>query len=327
MSDPVRWGILSTARINDAFLGAARAAPNAEVVAVASRDGERARAYAREHDIPAAHASYEALLADDAVEAVYVPLPNSMHLPWAEQALAAGRHVLCEKPLSASVAPVEAAFDAAERAGRLLMEAFMWRYHPQTEVLRRLVADGAVGALRTLRARFSFSLADADDVRWSRELEGGALMDVGSYCVSGLRLLAGEPERVSAERVEGGDGVDARLSGLLRFPGDVLGSFECGFDLPRRAWLEVVGEAGTITSADPWSGRAPAIELHREGEAPEPVPVEADDPYRLEVEDLSAAIRGGAAPRLGRDDAVGQARTLEALYRAAAEGRSVAVAR
>ncbi len=326
MTERLRVGVLSTAKIADAIVGGARACAGAEVVAVASRDRGRAEAWAAERGIPRAHGSYEDLLADDDVEAVYVPLPNSLHLPWAERALAAGKHVLCEKPLSRRAADVEAAFDAAERAGRILMEAFMWRYHPATEAVARLVADGAVGRLRVVRAAFGFALdPGSDDVRWSGELEGGALMDVGCYCLSALRLLAGEPARVSAELVEGGDGVDARLAGLLRFGGDVLGTFDCGFDVPDRAGLEVVGETGTIVSLDPWHGRAPSVRLERPGSDPEPVPVEAANPYARELDDLASAVRTGARPRLGRADALGQARAIEALYAAAADGGPVTV--
>ena len=199
MTEPVRWGLLSTAKIARAILGGARETAAAEVVAVASRDRERAGAFATEHGIPRAHGSYEALLEDPDVEAVYVPLPNSMHLPWAVRALEAGKHVLCEKPLSRRAAEVEAAFAAAARADRLLMEGFMWRYHPQTERVVALVREGAVGRLRVVRAAFGFTLPEgADNVRWRPDLEGGALMDVGCYCVSAMRLVCGgEPERVS----------------------------------------------------------------------------------------------------------------------------------
>jgi D-xylose 1-dehydrogenase (NADP+, D-xylono-1,5-lactone-forming) len=169
-----------------------------------------------------------------------------------------------------------------------------------------------------VRAAFGFGLdPGAANVRWSGELDGGALMDVGCYCVSALRLLAGEPSRVAAELVEGGEGVDARLAGLLRFDDDVLGTFDCGLDVPRRSGIEVVGEAGTIVSDDPWHGRAPRMRLARDGAGPEEIPVVAADPYRLELEDFSRAVRDGGAPRLGRADAVGQARVIEALYAAA----------
>ena len=154
-------------------------------------------------------------------------------MPWSINALEAGKHVLCEKPLTRRAADAEAAFDAAERAGRLLMEAFMWRYHPQTEALVRLAEE--IAPLRVVRAAFGFRLPDEDtaNVRLQADLDGGALMDVGCYCVSALRLLCGEPDRVSAELV-GRAGVDGRFAGVLRFPGDVLGMFDCGFDVPPR---------------------------------------------------------------------------------------------
>jgi D-xylose 1-dehydrogenase (NADP+, D-xylono-1,5-lactone-forming) len=326
MTQPVRWGLLSTAKITQAILGGARETAAAEVVAVASRERERADAFAAEHGIPRAHGSYEALLEDPDVEAVYVPLPNSMHLPWAVRALEAGKHVLCEKPLSRRAAEVEDAFAAAARADRVLMEGFMWRYHPQTERVVALVREGAVGRLRVVRAAFGFTLpAGADNVRWRPDLEGGALMDVGCYCVSALRLLAGEPERVAAERVDAPAGVDVRLAAVLRFADGVVGTLDCAFDVPYRAGIEVVGDEATIVSLDPWHGAAPQVRLLRPDREPEEVPVEAADPYGRELEDFSGAVRDGRAPRLGRDDALGQARVIEALYRAAGEGRAVAV--
>jgi xylose dehydrogenase (NAD/NADP) len=316
----VRWGILSTARINRKLLAGAREADGVDVVAVGSRDRARGEAFAAEHGIGRVHDSYDAMLADDDVEAVYIPLPNSLHVPWSIRALEAGKHVLCEKPLTRRVAEAEAAFDAADRAGRLLMEAFMWRYHPQTEALVRLAPE--IAPLRVVRAAFGFMLADDPaNVRLQGALEGGSLMDVGCYCVSALRLLAGEPERVAGEAVPGGDGVDLRFAGVLRFAGGVLGTFDCAFDVPLLGSIEVVGEGGTLVAEDPWHGLAPRLTL--DGEE---VPVEAANPYGLELEDVSAAIRDGRSPRLGRADAVAQARAIEALYAAAESGRSVALA-
>jgi predicted dehydrogenase len=323
-ADAVRWGVVSTARINDKLLAGAREAANVEVVAVGSRDRARGAAFAERHGIERVHGSYEELLADPEVEAVYIPLPNSLHVPWSVRALAAGKHVLCEKPLSRRAADAQAAFDAAERAGRTLMEGFMWRYHPQTEQLVRLAAE--IGPLRVVRAAFGFALpaADVANVRLQPELEGGALMDVGCYCVDALRLLCDEPERVSGEAVERA-GVDGRFAGVLRFPLGVLGTFDCGFDVPARGSIEVVGEGGTLLAQDPWHGLAPRLMLARPGAAPEEVTVHTANPYCLELEDVSHAIRTGGAPRLGRADAVGQARTIEALYEAADTGRTVAI--
>jgi len=315
-SGAVRWGILSTARINDKVLAGAREADGVEIVAVGSRDRARGEEFAQRHGIPRVHGSYEDLLADADVEAIYIPLPNSMHVPWSITALEAGKHVLCEKPLARRVADVERAFDAADRAGRLLMEAFMWRYHPQTEELVRRA--GEIGPLRVVRAAFAFDLpaADTGNVRLQPELDGGSLMDVGCYCVSGLRLLCGEPERVGAEQVER-QGVDGRFVAALRFSGEVLGTFDCGFDVPPRGVLEVVGAGGTLVAEDPWHGVSPRLTLTRPDAEPEEIPVEAADPYRLELEDFSRAVRGGSSPRLGRDDALGQARAIEMLYAAA----------
>jgi xylose dehydrogenase (NAD/NADP) len=316
----VRWGILSTARINDKLLAGAREAEGVDVVAVGSRDRARGEAFAERHGIGRVHGSYEELLADPDVEAVYIPLPNSLHVPWSIKALEAGKHVLCEKPLTRRPAEVEQAFDAADRAGRLLMEAFMWRYHPQTEVLVRLA--GEIGPLRVVRAAFGFPLPpeDAGNVRLQGDLDGGALMDVGCYCVSALRLLLGEPVGFAGHAVAGGNGVDVRFAGALRFEGDVLGTFDCAFDVPNRSSIEVVGTEGTLLARDPFHGASPALTLARPDAAPEPMTVVAANPYRLELEDLSRAIRDPAQPpRLGRADAVGQARAIEMLY-AAADG-------
>jgi D-xylose 1-dehydrogenase (NADP+, D-xylono-1,5-lactone-forming) len=320
--DPVAWGLLSTANINDAFLGGAAGSDRARVVAVASRAAARAEAYASEHGIPRAHGSYEELLADPEVDAVYVSLPNGMHVEWTLRALEAGKHVLCEKPLTPRAEEAERCFDAAERAGLVLSEAFMWRHHPQTRRLADLVASGAIGEIRLVRASFSFLLDRAGDVRLDPALEGGALMDLGCYCVSGIRLLAGEPERVVGEAVAGTTGVDLRFAGILRLPDDVLATFDCGFDLPGRHDLAVVGSRGTLTVGDPWHGRQPGIELRRDNGV-EWIDIDPADPYRLEVDDVSDAIRSGRPPLLGRADAVGQAAAIEALLRSAAEGRVV----
>jgi D-xylose 1-dehydrogenase (NADP+, D-xylono-1,5-lactone-forming) len=298
-----------------------------EVVAVASRERERAEAYAAEQGLGRAHGSYDALLADDDVDAVYVPLPNSLHVEWSIRALEAGKHVLCEKPLTRHPEQAEAAFDAAERAGRVLAEGFMWRHHPQALRLRELVADGAIGQLRLVRASFSFDIFGMDrpdDVRLQAALEGGGLMDVGCYCVSGMRLLAGEPERVSGRRIDGGDGVDVRFAGTLAFPAGVFGSFDCGLDMVARSALEVVGDTGSLLLGDPWHGRSPGIVLRRP-DGDEDVPVESANPYARELEDFAAAARGERAHPFGRADAVGQARTIAALYRAAGSGRDEAV--
>ena len=325
-SDPVRWGVLSTAAINDLVLEGARASDRVDVVAVASRDGSRAERYARDKGIDRAHGSYEGLLEDPDVEAVYVSLPNALHVPWTLRALEAGKHVLCEKPLSRRAEQAAEAFDAADRADRLLMEAFMYRHNPQTRRLRELLDAGAVGRPALVRAAFAFAMTDADtNVRNQAELEGGALMDVGCYCVSGARLVAGEPERVQGHAVVGPHGVDLRFAGVMAMPEEVIATFDCGIlGLGDRDELEVVGDEGSLFLDDPWHCRAPVIEHRRAGDTRR-IELERADSYRLELENLGAAIRGGAEPLLGRDDAVAQARVVEALYRSAGEGRAVSL--
>jgi xylose dehydrogenase (NAD/NADP) len=315
----VAWGILSTAAINLEILAAAEQSDRAEVIAVASRDGGRAEAYARQHGIARAHGSYEALLEDPEVEAVYIPLPNSLHVPWTLRALEAGKHVLCEKPFSRRVEEVEQAFDLADSAGLVLSEGFMWRHHPQTGKLARLVADGAIGRVRLVRAAFGFQLAASrgtGDTRFALDLDGGALMDVGSYCVNAIRFLAGEPERVYGEQVVGESGVDVCFVATLHCQDDVVAHLDCGFVFDYRAELEAVGEAGSLFVSEPWQIRSPGIELRRDGKV-EQIPVESANSYTLELENVSAAIRGEAPLLLGRGDAVGQAHAIEALYRSA----------
>jgi predicted dehydrogenase len=320
---PMRLGLLSTAHINEKLVAGASQVAEVDVVAVASRDLGRAESQASRLAVPRAHGSYEALLENPDVDAVYVSLPNSLHVEWSIRALEAGKHVLCEKPMARSPEQVERAFDAAEGAGRVLTEGFMWRHHPQAKRLAELLPR--VGRLRLVRASFSFPLERAEDVRLSSQLEGGGLMDVGCYCVSGARLVAGEPVEAIGREVVSGDGVDVRFAGALRFSGDVLGHFDCGLDMAARGELEVVGSEGSLLLDDPWHSREPVIELRSADGSSERVEAERADPYACELRDFAAAVAGERGPLLGRADAVGQARTIAALYESAARGEVVAV--
>ena len=321
----VRFGILSTALINQLILRGARASDEVDVVAVASRDAARAEAYARENGIERAYGSYEALVGDPDVEAVYISLPNSLHIPWTLRALEGGKHVLCEKPLSRRQGEVEEAFDLAERNGLVVMEAFMYRHHPKMRRLHELVEGGAIGRLTLVRSTFSFWLRDRQNIRMFSELDGGALMDIGCYCVSGSRLLAGEPDRVLAEQVTAPSGIDLALYGTMRFPGEVVAQFDCSFSAPAKQRLEAVGEDGVIATDSPWRADWGGEMTLARGERVERVEVPEADAYRLQLENVGAAIRGEAEPLLGRADAVGQARAIEALYRSAQSGAAVAL--
>jgi predicted dehydrogenase len=317
-SDRVRWGILGPGRIAARLLREADRAANVSVVAVGSRSHERAAQLASKFGIARVHDSYEALLADPQVDAVYIGLPNSLHHPLTMQSLAAGKHVLCEKPYSRHPEQVVEAFDAAEAAGLVLMEAFMWRHTPQVKRFLELLPE--VGELRSIRATFSFVLTDGTDARLDAGMDGGALMDVGCYCISGSRLIAGaEPSRVFGEQTLTQSDVDQAFSGLLRFPTGVVAEIVAGFTSDHRS-LEAIGSKGNLLMRDPWLGEYGGIELG--GRA---VPVAPDDAYRLELENISAAILGNGRPLLGRADALGQARTIDALYRSAASGAAVSL--
>ncbi len=321
MSSTVRLGLLSTAKINAALLGATPA--GVEIVAVASRDGARAEAYAREHGIARPHGSYQSLLADSEVDAVYVSLPNGLHHEWTMRALAAGKHVLCEKPYSRVPTEVEEAWSAAAAGGLVVAEALMYRHHPQYRRIEQLIGDGAIGRLRLLRSSFSVRLLDPGNHRLQPELAGGALMDLGCYCVNASRLFGGEPERVLGEQVLAPGGVDADFCGTLRFPGDVVAQFDASFTVPSHQRLEVVGDEATLVLDAPfrpdWGF---TLSLVR-GEEAERLEVSQANPYGLELKDFAAAIRGERQPLLGRDDALGQARTIAALYDSAGTGTAV----
>lgn len=320
-ASPVRLGIIGTGSILDRFLPGAGRAASIEVVAIGSRTPERARQAAADRGIGRAHGSYDALLADPGVDAVYICLPNALHHEWTMRSLAAGKHVLCEKPYSTSAAEVDEAFDVADAARLVLAEGFMWRHTPQA---RRFVeALPRIGKLRTVRATFSFTLASDADVRLNRELAGGSLMDVGTYCVSAARLIVGrEPAAALGLAWPAPSGVDERFSGILDFGDGIVATLTSGFRSDH-AGIEAIGSAGSLRLDDPFQGRATRL-VGPDGFSEE---IPRVDPYELELDDFAAAIRGERRALLGRADALGQARALAALYRSADSGAVVPVDR
>jgi predicted dehydrogenase len=242
-----------------------------------------------------------------------------MHHEWTMHAVAAGKHVLVEKPYSRRPEEAEEAWDAAADAGLVLMEAFMYRHHPQIALARSLVDQGSIGRLRQIRTTFSFPLLDLENVRMVPGLDGGALMDVGCYCLSGARLLGGEPEQVYGEQVLGPTGVDVDFYGTLRFPGDVVAQFDASFTLPDRQRLEAIGETGILVLEAPWRADLGGRVLLNG----DPVDVESANSYTFQLRNFAAAVAGDEKQLLGRDDAVQQARVIDALYRSAESGRAV----
>jgi predicted dehydrogenase len=328
---PLRIGILGAARIAPmALVRPARRVPEAEVVAVAARDPERARRFAARHGIPTVYESYDALLADPEVEAVYNPLPNALHARWTIRALEAGKHVLCEKPFAATVAEARAMAEAATRAGRVLVEAFHYRYHPLFARLRAIIGSGEIGEVRHLEAHFCVPILRPGDIRYSAELAGGALMDAGCYTVHLLRhLAAAEPEVVSARARWTRHGVDRALSATLRFPDGRTARLSCSL-FSRwllRASARIEGTAGRVLVLNPY---APQF-FHRlrvvtaAGSRSERV---AGSPtYDCQLRAFVAAVRHGVPVPTDAVDAIANMRVIERLYRAAgrpATGQPVA---
>ncbi len=322
----LRWGVLSTANIGRAAVNPAiQSASNGELVAVASRDGDRARAFADDHGIPTAHASYEALLEDESVDALYIPLPNSMHLTWTIRALQAGKHVLCEKPLGLSAAECREMQIVADQHSVHLMEAFMYRFHPRIDRTVEMLRAGEVGQVRSIQSAFTFRLTQSDNIRLDPDLGGGALLDVGCYCVNVSRTLLGsEPLEVQARARWTERGVDDELSGTLFFEDDVVAQFTCSLAQERRETVEVAGTEGHLRlPASFLPGKGPVlIEAHRGRGVKEEVSIDGADQYRIMVEHFGAVVLDGAHMRHTALEAARNLAVIEALYASARAGGS-----
>jgi len=323
----LRWGLLSTAAINRAVIPALQESSRNELVAVASRDLARAEPYAKHWAIPRAYGSYEAMLAEPEIDAVYISLPNSLHVPWTIAAARAGKHVLCEKPLALSVEEVDAVAEAAQQSGVVVAEAFMYRHHPQTIEVQRLIQSGAIGALRQVFGGFGFYLTREHDIRLDPELGGGSIWDVGCYPVNYARSVIGaEPVEVFGWQMTGDSGVDVGFVGQLVFPDQVFFQFECGFQHAERQTMQFVGETGTLSVMDPFipDGNAGIILRNAEGDE-EIIRLEASNLYLGEVEDLYDSAVLGKTPRVTLADSRGNAAALTALLRSATTGTPLSI--
>lgn len=317
MSDKIRWGILSTANIGRRVIPAIHASRNGMVAAVCSRSLETATAFAAELDIPRAYGSYEALLGATDIDAIYIPLPNSMHARWAIQCAEASIPTLCEKPFASDAFEAQSIVDAFARSGVLLAEAFMYRFHPQHAKVKAIIADGGIGQLRFINSSFTFPIDDAANIRLSKPLAGGSLMDVGCYCVNLMRFMTGEePTRVSASaRFGKASGVDEALAGTLEFPSGVIGHFESGLRAYRQHAYTLKGTAGMITVPTSYvpDKAAETIVQHWQGDDYIEHLIPATDHYQLMVEDFADALIDGRAPRFAPSDAVNNMVVVDAL--------------
>lgn len=332
MTEKLRWGILGCANIAiRAVVPGLQLSGMNEAAAIASRDADKAAQTAEKLNIPAWYDSYEALLADDSIDVVYIPLPNHLHREWAIRAAEAGKHILCEKPLALTEREAAEMAEAAAKAGVRLAEAFMYRHHPRYETMKALIASGEIGDVRGIRGAFTFNNAgDKKNVRYRKDWGGGSIYDVGCYPISAARLLLGrEPEAatVNAFFSPEHDGVDMMASGLLEFPGSVALTFDCGMWAAPRNTLEVVGTEGILevpsAYVTPTLGSGNFFVSAR-GERRE-VEVPHVNAYTAQADDLARVIRGEAEPRFGPEDAVRNMRAIDACLKSARERTRVVI--
>lgn len=326
--EAVRWGVLGTALIaRQHVIPALRGAARCELLGIGSRSATTAAEVGAEFDIPRIYGTYEALLADPEIEAVYVPLPNDLHAPWTIRALAAGKHVLCEKPITLRSSEVAAVAAASERHDVLVMEAFMYRFHPAWDIARSLLADNAIGRIIDVSIWFGFRSTRPDDYRHTLATGGGALYDVGCYCVDVCRTLLGpDPEKVLATaRVGRESGVDMTFSAILDY-GDATASFTCSMEQEPQHTVVIHGTGGWISIADPFNcpqDHATAVTIGRGGNhhphatTVETLPVPVADQYGLQATAFADAILAGAAAPLPIEDSINNMRILERLFTAA----------
>lgn len=325
----VNWGVLGVASIGvRAVMPAIQRARNARLVAVASRTAARAREAADALGIPRAHGSYEALLEDPEIDAVYIPLPNTLHRAWTLRCAAAGKHVLCEKPLSVSAADYEEMIAGCRQHGVVLMEAFMYRFHPRTERVLQLIGAGDLGEIQLVRAAFTFQAREPrTNIRFRPDLGGGALYDVGCYAVNIARAVLGEPQEVFAYGRVGRYGVDEVVGGLLRFETGRLAAIDCSLTVPRREEYEVVGSEGRLVVPHAFLPGAADAEIHlTRGAERTVITLPGADQYQRMVEHFGDAVSGGPLS-LPPTDAVGNLRVLAALHTSLRTGAPEAVAR
>lgn len=324
MSEKLRWGIMGTARIVRKTIPALQQTKNGEVVGIASRTEEKAREYADKHGIPQAFGSYEMLLASSDIDAVYLPLPNALHLEWILKSLDAGKHVLCEKPLVMNAAECEQIARKAGETGLTVLEGFMYRFHPRFEKLQELLAAGAVGELTFVHVAHTFDAGGEDNIRWYTGLGGGALFDTGGYCVNVSRMVTGqEPSGLTAygnyRDASDGGRIDTSIAGMLRFPGGATALFDTGVNLERRNYLEITGTKGRLYLENPFSllEEDSVLEEHHFGQEAAYHQIKGENHFVRMGEHFADSVLNGTPLRYGLMDAANNAGVLEALDRAA----------
>ena len=328
MGEParLRWGLLSTARINRAVINPIRASKRSVLMAVASRSQDKASQYAATWEIPRFYSSYETLLADPGIDVIYISLPNSLHAEWAIKALQSGKHVLCEKPLTTSIKDVENVMNVARKTGMVITEAFMYRHHSQTILVKQMVDNGEIGHLQLIKGSFCYTNTRSSDPRFDPALGGGSLWDVGCYPISYARYITGkEPIEVYGHQVTGPTGIDLLFAGQMLFPGGVISQFECSFITTNKVEMEITGDKGRINIPEPYKpGVKTNILIQYEGQA-RTISIKGPELYQAEIEDLENAILNRKAPRISLDDSRGNIAVIEALYQSAQSSQPVSI--
>jgi predicted dehydrogenase len=321
MSNPLKWGVIGTGNIAGKFAGQLPQTDRAEMVACGSRSQESADRFAIEYG-GVGHASYQAMLDDDNVEAVYISLPNSMHHEWTIKAVEAGKHVLCEKPFASNVAEAKEMFAAGKEAGLSVIEAFMYRTQPVIHKVIEMVRGGAVGEVRIIRSNFTFNRpASMDDCRYQPELAGGSIMDVGTYCTNFTRaLVGGEPTEVSAICHKHAGGVDEYAAGTMRFAGDILTTFTCGMTVNSDWGTFIGGTKGHLHIDAPWFSEGKFTVTEGNEESTEHEVKSPMDLYAMEAAAFAEAAQDGAAPWLTEADTLGNMAVLDQLRASAGLG-------
>jgi D-xylose 1-dehydrogenase (NADP+, D-xylono-1,5-lactone-forming) len=325
-NNKLQWGLLSTARINNALFRPLRESKRNDLLGVASRSETTARAYAAKNRIPKAYASYDEMLADPEIDVVYNPLPNHLHAEWTIKAVEAGKHVLCEKPLALTPAEVDAMAAAAQKHKRVVTEAFMYRHHPQTLKVKEMIDAGLVGQVQVIRGAFHFVLDHENDIRLDPAMGGGALWDVGCYPLSYTRMLLGQdPVEVFGWQAQGPTGIDVNFTAQMRFANGVLSVFDCGFRSNYHTFIDIVGSEGVLHVPVPFSPyKRSVLQLFKNNE-PRTIRLQGQDLYRGEVEDMYEAVTTGRPSHLPLADSRANVATILALLESARTGKPVKV--
>ncbi len=331
MSKKIRWGILSTARINRSLIGPIRWSKRSELAAVASRSMEKAQAYAREQGIPKAYGSYEALLGDPAIDVIYNPLPNSLHCEWTVKAAEAGKHVLCEKPIVTSLEELDKVETAGKENSVIIFEAFMYLHHHQTLKIKEMITEGQLGDLLLINSWFSFYLPeeDSNNIRLAPDLAGGCLWDIGVYPNSFAVVMAqtGPPVEVWASQIKGETGVDVSLAGQMKFANGIVAQISSSFRAPFRQGAHIVGERGTLLIKEPWKpcaeGKNSTMDLCTGGDRPTrtiTIKATSKNPYMCEVKAMESCVLDGIEPVVPLSLSRDFLRSVLALYESAETG-------